>query len=443
MNIEKALAIVDNLIQPQRLSTLQEMIFRECWENKTYQQIAENSDYDTDYIRGVGSRLWQMLTETCQEKVTKNNFRSILRQKLGQNIINSEQGANNIINNTNTLELPDGFTAPNSRFYIERPPLEEICCQEIAKPGALLRIKAPNNMGKRSLLRKILVDEESQYKVVQLDLQQCDRQILNSITQLLRWFCRNICLAMGIENRINEYWEEDLGIKVSCTSYLQEYILEKTDKPLVLALNNLHLIFEYTETAQEFLPLLRFWHEEAKNLPIWQKLRLVVIKSTESYVPLNLNQSPFNVGLPVKLPEFNQEQMIDLAERHQLNWDKNDYKDNLITLMALIGGHPYLARLAFYNLAKYQMSLEELVAEATTETSIYRDTLRYYLGILFQKPILAQAFKQVVDSDKPIQLESITGYQLESLGLIKLKGNEAFPSCQLYRLYFKERLTRE
>jgi hypothetical protein len=429
MNVEEALAIVDNLIQPQRISTLQEMIFRECWEGKTYQEIAENSDYDADYIRVVGSRLWQNLTEICQEKVTKNNFRSILRQQSKQNI------------NSNTLlELPDGPTAPTSNFYIERPPIEEICSQEIAKPGALVRIKASKNMGKKSLLRRILADEESKYHVVKLDLQQADKKTLDNFSQLLRWFCANVCSSLKLENLINNYWDEDLGVKVSCTSYLQNYILEQIDKPLVLALDRLHLIFDYVETAQEFLPLLRFWHEEANNLSVWQKLRLIVIQSTESYVPLNFNQSPFNVGLPVNLPEFNRQQMMDLADRHQLNWSKNYDRDNLTILMDLIGGHPYLARLAFYNLAKYNLNLKELIAEAPTETGIYRDILRYYLAIFYQNSTLAQAFKKVMNSNQPIQIESITAYQLESLSLINLKGNEAFLSCQLYRLYFKERL---
>lgn len=433
MNLEEAIAIVDNLVQPYRLSTLQEMIFRECWEGKTYQQIAENSDYDADYIRVVGSRLWQSLTEVCEEKVTKSNFRSILRQQLKETLTKS-------ITNSISLELPDGITASNSQFYIERPPIEEICRQEIAKPGSLIRIKAAKNMGKKSLLRKILIEEGAKYNVVKLDLQQADSKILDNLSQLLRWFCANLCSTLRIENIIDEYWDEDLGVKVSCTYFLQDYILEKIDQPLVLALDKLHLIFEHIETAQEFLPLLRFWHEEAKNLPVWQKLRLIVIQSTESYVTLNFNQSPFNVGLPVILPEFNREQMMILAEKHQINWSKNTNDENLTLLMNLIGGYPYLARLAFYHLAKYGISVQQLIAEAATETSIYRDILHYYLAIFYNKPTLAQAFKQVIDSKESIQLESITAYQLESLGLIKLKGNEAFPSCQLYRLYFQGRL---
>ncbi|HHP7229479.1 MAG TPA: AAA-like domain-containing protein [Xenococcaceae cyanobacterium] len=430
MTLEEALAIIDELIQPERLTTLQEMIFRECWDNKTYQQIAQNSDYDADYIRVVGSRLWQLLSEVCQEKITKNNFRSILRQKSGKKITPCI-----------TLELPDSSVPLNSNFYIKRPPIEQNCDAAIAQPGSLLRLKAPKKMGKTSLLNRIMALAGSEYHTVKLDLQQADSNILNDFNKLLRWLCANLCSRLGIKNLIDEYWDEDLGIKVSCTAYLQGYILEQLDKPLILGLDQLELIFEHLEVAQEFLPLLRFWHEEANNLPIWQKLRLIVVQSTESYVPLNFNQSPFNVGLPITLPEFNREQMLDLAQKHQLN-ATNGFDDRSVELLRnLIGGHPYLVRLAFYNLAKYNLTLTQLIKEAPTETSIYRDMLRYYLGILYDNPILATAFKRIILADSPIQLESFTAYQLESLGLISLRGNEAAPSCELYRLYFQDRLS--
>lgn len=430
MNVEEALALVDDLLQPQRLTTLQETIFRECWEGRTYLQIAENSDYDADYIRVVGSRLWQMLSEACQERVTKNNFRAILRQQYRTRTVTNLP-----------LELPNGPVAATSKFYIERPPIEEICRQEIHKPGALLRIKGSRNMGKESLLWRIVAETKSEYYTIILDLQQADRSIIENFARFTRWFFANLCSMLKLENTIDEYWDEDLGIKVSCTAYFQSYILEHLDRPLVLAINKLHLIFEYVEVAQEFLPLLRFWHEEANNIPLWQNLRQIVIQSTESYVPLNFNQSPFNVGLPVVLPKFNREQMMELAQKHQLNWNNDSGAEKLTSLMNLIGGHPHLARLAFYHLAKYDLSLTQLIAEAPSETGIYSDVLRYYLVIFYNNPELAEAFKQVIVAETPIQLETILGYRLESLGAIELQGNKAVPSCQLYSLYFKDRLS--
>ena len=430
MTLEETLAIIDELVRPERLTILQETIVRQCWLNRTYQQIARDSGYDANYIRGVGSRLWQQLSRACGEEVTKNNFRSILR-----NLHRTE-----IPNNNVWLEFPNGTVPLNSPFYIERPPLEEICLQEISQPGALLRIKAPIKMGKTSLLDRILsVNEFDCYKV-KLNLQQADSHILSDFSKLMRWAIANICFQLSLKNSIDCYWDEDLGIKVNSTIYLEDYILKKLDKPLVLAIDRLHLVFEYTEVAKEFLPLLRFWYEEAKNYATWQKLRLIVVQSTESYVTLNFNQSPFNVGLSVTLQGFDRPQTLELARRHQLTEQPGFKENDLEKLRHLVGGHPYLTRLAFYNLAKDNMTLLDLIKEAATETSIYINLLRHYLEILYKNSALASAFKQVITSDSPVRLETFVAYQLENLGLIFLQGNEAVPVCQLYNLYFKDRL---
>ena len=81
-----------------------------------------------------------------------------------------------------------------------------------------------------------------------------------------------------------------------------------------------------------------------------------------------------------------------------------------------------------------------MVDEASTETGIYSSHLRGHLVTLRQYLELAAAFKQVVESTEPVQLNSIAAYELESIGLIKLNNNQAVPMCELYRLYFRDRL---
>jgi len=84
ITIEEALHLVDNAIKPERLNSVQELILTHCWSGKTYQEIANTSGYDPDYVRVVGSRLWQLLSQSFSEKITKNNFRSILRQQISR-----------------------------------------------------------------------------------------------------------------------------------------------------------------------------------------------------------------------------------------------------------------------------------------------------------------------------------------------------------------------
>ncbi len=72
---------------------------------------------------------------------------------------------------------------------------------------------------------------------------------------------------------------------------------------------------------------------------------------------------------------------------------------------------PYLLNLALYNLATKQVGLSELLENIATESSIYSNHLRNLLVVLNKHPELKQAYKQVVNSDVPIQLDSIATYK--------------------------------
>lgn len=61
-----------------RLNDTQEIVLRESWQGKSYQQIAQTCKYDTDYIKGVGSRLWRSLSQRLGTAVTKSNLRSVI-----------------------------------------------------------------------------------------------------------------------------------------------------------------------------------------------------------------------------------------------------------------------------------------------------------------------------------------------------------------------------
>ena len=59
----------------------------------------------------------------------------------------------------------------NQDYYINRPPIEETCFSEIEQEGALLKIKAPQKMGKSLLLKKIFeYVQPKNYRRVRIDL---------------------------------------------------------------------------------------------------------------------------------------------------------------------------------------------------------------------------------------------------------------------------------
>jgi hypothetical protein len=334
-------------------------------------------------------------------------------------------------------ELPMGQVELASAFYVERPGIDDRCYEAIVKPGALIRIKAPRQMGKTSLMARILHRAAQHgYATVPLSFQLADSKVFADLDQFLRWFCAIVALELQLPDRLSDYWNAIFGSKVNCKSYFERYLLANATSPLALGLDEVDRVFQYPELAADFFGLLRAWHEEAKNREIWRKLRLVVVHSTEVYVPMDINQSPFNVGLPIELPEFKADQVQELAERHGLAWGAAQVEQ----LMAMVGGHPYLVRLALYYIARQEITLSQLLTTAPTDSGLYSDHLRRHLWTLSQHPELAAALKKVVSTDSPVQLESIQGFKLHSMGLVRLQGNEVTPHCNLYRQYFRVRL---
>lgn len=336
-------------------------------------------------------------------------------------------------------ELPGGQVDVNSRFYVERPPIEERCYETILQSSALIRIKAPRQMGKTSLLARILDSASRQgYCTVPLSFQLVDKGVFANLDKFLKWFCAYIGRELNLPNQLDDYWDDIFGSKVNCKDYFEKYILPQIDSPVVLGLDEIDRIFQYTDIAEDFLGLLRAWHEESKRREIWKKLRLIVVHSTEVYIPMNINQSPFNVGLPIELPEFNAQQIADLAQRHDLNWSH----DEVLELMTIVGGNPYLVRVALYHISRQDLTLEQLKETAFGEGGVYSDHLRRQLWNLEQYPELTEGMREVVTASSSVQLKTMQAFKLESLGLVKLQGNECSPRCELYRQYFRLHLSQ-
>jgi len=334
-------------------------------------------------------------------------------------------------------ELPGGQVDLASLYYVERPPIEANCYETVLKPGALIRIKAPRQMGKTSLMSRILHHAgEHQCLTVPLSFQLADAAIFSDLDKFLRWFCASVGRRLRLPNKLTDYWDDIFGSKDNCTAYFEEYLLPGISAPLVLGLDEVDMVFEHPNIAADFMGLLRAWHESAKVNELWKKLRLVVVHSTEVYIPMNINQSPFNVGLPIELPEFTPAQVLDLAQRHGLDWGEAQ----VAQLMAMVGGHPYLVRVALYQMARRETTLAELLQEAPTEAGPYGDHLRRHLWNLEQRQEMAEATKRLIAAESPVRLEPVQAFQLNSMGIVHLQGNEVVPRCDLYRRYFGDRL---
>lgn len=324
-------------------------------------------------------------------------------------------------------------------FYIERPELESRCYQTLLQPGALVRLKALRQMGKTSLIHRVLSQlGDGEYRRTIFSLKLADSDRFSNLDKFLRWLCTQVSRELKLSPQLNEYWdEEDGGSKGNCTRYFEDYLLPADNSPLVLCLDDVDLVFNKPDIYEDFAALLRSWHERANSRPIWKQLRLAIVYSTEAYIPLNINQSPFNVGVPIELPELTREEIQQLAQQYSLNWSPEQIEQ----LIQLVGGHPHLVQQAFVDCKNSaDRAVEDFLAIAPTEAGIYGNHLRLLWQKLREDLDLAIAFKKVVSTSTQMKLDPIQTYHLNRLGLVRLAGNEVQPRCELYRQYFRDRL---
>lgn len=407
---EIALKIADSAVfarTARHLRNIEVAVLRGTLQGQKYDQIAQECDYAPEYIKhDVGPKLWQLLSSSLGEKVSKTNLTAVLAQqvdRIGQDLgedewkqrefekqrnrelqsnSNSSTAVHSTIQNLKSLEPPIGVIPLDSALYVERPPVETCCYDEASRTGALIRIKGASQMGKTSLMVRILAhakqdsaDFRGAQKVhtVALSLQRIDRVIFQDLDRFLQWFCATVTRKLHLPYQVDEYWNNTFGSQENCTSYFEDCILPDINGILVLALDRVDEVFLHPKIVDDFCSLIRSWYEKSAcgegGNPLWKNLRSLLVYSTEVDSPLDINQSLFNAGLTIELKEFSTHQVSDLAQRYGLNLSESE----LSKLMQLVGGHPFLVQQALYHLARQDLTLTELVQTAATDAGIYRD----------------------------------------------------------------------
>lgn len=152
MTVEQALSFLDTLLQPESMNHVQELVFRGAWEENVYEEIAAQSGYDADYLRDVGSKLWKSLSQVLGEKVTKNNFRSVLRRRVKEKqVVESANvrpiSLTNSLNWNIAIDPSDTWAREEELTILEQWIVQEKC--------HLLAVMGMAGIGKSSLVAKL------------------------------------------------------------------------------------------------------------------------------------------------------------------------------------------------------------------------------------------------------------------------------------------------
>lgn len=341
------------------LSDIEITILQGAWDNRTYEQIAEAEGYTSSYLcRDVGCKLWGNLSTALKEKVSKKNFKAALQREwkncTKSNLLQTlTQPINSIANPAafadseieRSLRKAKSLANLDSAFYVERSPIESICYETILKPGSLIRIKGAKWMGKTALIERILERAAwQQQKTVYLDFSVVKREIAEDLGRLLRWISLSTCQQLELQNQAE--WDWYLNSVSDRDSTFWENILAETKSDVILALDNLDCLFAFEKASAGLLNLLASWHEQGKKSDCWSRLKFVLSHSTKTSISPHLDGSILNAGVPILLEEFSCDRVKMLADLYQIDLDELE----LSRIMNEVGGHPYLAKLAMWQM---------------------------------------------------------------------------------------------
>ncbi len=214
LSFEIALKVANEAVFAQtsrHLKNIEVAVLQGAWLGYNYDKIADQVGYAPEYLKhDVGPKLWKILSASLGEKVSKTNLIAVLSQKAL-----SANSSNPSPLQKFDFKAPTGIIPLDSALYIERYPIESRCYEEIMRSGSLLRIKAPDKMGKTSLMIRILAhaqqtSEEHQVNTVLVNLQRADKAIFSDLDRFLRWFCVSVTRKLNLNHQIGK----DSGLRI-------------------------------------------------------------------------------------------------------------------------------------------------------------------------------------------------------------------------------------
>ena len=332
--------------------------------------------------------------------------------------------------------LETGAINLDSPFYITRAADSDVETFVI-KGGQTILLKGPRQVGKTSLsARAKYLAESRRQRTSYIDFQLVDDDILATLGTLVTYLAAQLYRDLRLRIQPGDEWSNSLGHKTNLTNYIERAILAEDESPVLICLDEVDQLFK-KPYRDDFFGMVRAWHNRRATSASWCRFSILIVHSTEpSLFIRDLNQSPFNIGSTVLLGDFTFDQIQSLNQKHG---SPIRSAEDLESLIALVGGHPYLIRQALYALVSRSLSLEELIRSAPREDGIFDDHLRRNLWFLRQDPALRKALLSIIHGGG---CEGEEDFQrLRSGGLISGDTrNTAHPRCELYAIYMKEHL---
>ena len=333
---------------------------------------------------------------------------------------------------------PVGGAVPlHSDYYLKRPADREFR-DAILRYDSIILLKGARQIGKTSLLaRGLQTARERGAKVALTDFQKFNAANLSDIGSFYLSLAESLADQLELDVLPSDVWDERRSPNVNFERFVRRRALKNLNAPLVWGLDEVDRLFP-CDYGSEVFGLFRSWHNERALSPSgpWDGLTLAIAYATEAHLFIaDMNQSPFNVGTRLVLKDFSTQQIEDLNQLYNSPLSAAEREP----FRQFVGGHPYLVRRSFHEIASRKTSLDSFIGEASRDDGVFGDHLRRILVLLAKDPNLTEIMRGVLKGESCPTPESF--YRLRSSGLIV--GGSQFdvaPRCELYASFLKRHL---
>ena len=327
------------------------------------------------------------------------------------------------------VEPPSGAMAPDNSLYLERAADAEVMAAA-RRPPATLVIKAPRQMGKSSLLNRYLAEcQQAGKQTALLYLSDFEESELTDYPTFLTHLAQALWQALGEPPQAAP---PSLRSQRELTKYLERSLLAAFAQPVVFAFDEVDRVLGHAWQS-DFTTMLRNWHERRSSNPptAWARLGMALVTSTEPYLFIkDYARSPFNIGLQIELPPFDEQDSQKLNRLYQARLRA----PQIGQMMELLNGHPYLTQLAFYHLTRpAALDFATLRSTATERHGPFGAHLRA-LEYRLEDAGLLDAMKQLATNGTQPDRDGF--YRLHGAGLAREAGRRVVPANQLYVRFF-------
>jgi hypothetical protein len=332
-------------------------------------------------------------------------------------------------------QRPGGATGVDDPCYIERA-ADRLVLQVAGDTGVTLTIKAPQQMGKTSLLVRYLEQCRKEGKsIVFIDFQLFSDDELDSESTILSKIATQTLRDLGIDPNMLKSIQRPTDL----TFFLEDVVFKNNDGSVAIALDEVDRLVNRPFRDTVFA-MMRSWHNRRASHGAlgWRRLDLILVVSTEpNFFIQDHDLSPFNVSDPIRLEYF------DVTRLRQLNGIMGGLlsEDQLGKLHELVGGHPYLTRLAYYCLGPaVDIRFDDLMRRAADDTGPFGDHLRAKLAQLQSRSESANAMARLVLRNQPPN--DTVFHRLHAVGLVQRHDDgQVVPANLLYKTFFSRLLS--